>query len=694
MRAKSDVLVLCGGLALCGVACTAAPSAGAITVLGVLASVTAGFAKDLIPNITADLFSRFADRVKDRLENSDKAAHNHDLRELVILAIENVILESMQGTDLAREGYRRLRYFSDGIRGRVERAAADPRFIDIWEKNIVPEFFLSEKGDLSEVKALTPELWKSFLNEIDYADLSEQERLALDLAANALHSDFPRYLADSYRKSLARHPHLYVALQTAILQEIWRAVEETRLTSKSITQTQSNLSKQLKELCTTIRKWNPERFEEAITELRVLGYTVEWLLRETHSHVYTIRKQVHDLHRHFIHPATSQLHVSVTDRTAVRSKWAFDLQVLADRGHCLRNSITKEYLLQSRCKGDRPSPFHVTVWQQWLESVYQIEAREMLHRTKALRLAGLQQVRAYAEHHPLYVGRAGDHPIISGSSLQIASGSDRYGIGSGISVVNGLTSNSRPLRFALSPAHLGSAMLLYYLKFARQQPIEIVFSAAHSVELARRAVDNSFSTPIDCLTLTLGTAAFLLQHGNLASFTPHMILPPMSHGVVGPVKSMEGDLHCYAFMDDPPASEAFIFHDMAQSGKLQTDRAAHAHIEPDETTALLAEGQKDLRAIIGFPHYHLQRQFNQCQVLNEPLSDESCRDIVLFVRKDLLDNPQIARSISISLRDAWLSLCEQAALRDSLVRLLLLDRDYLRLVARCAGMHYLQLEEC
>ncbi len=334
------------------------------------------------------------------------------------------------------------------------------------------------------------------------------------------------------------------------------------------------------------------------------------------------------------------------------------------------------------------APFGDPLYQEWLFRIYHTEVLQMLTDTSIL-VQG--KSRSAAERHPSFVALAGEQRLVSEADERL-SATHRLGLSSGTAAVSEQM-KARPLSFAISPAHLGAIVLLTYLRDVLEQPIKIVFRFPHSVEIGRLAERNSFPEPVHAISVTLSTAASLLQRAPHGVFRPHMMLPGMSHGVVAkrnavqPASLSKG---CYVFMKDPPSSEAFLYEDLLQKHYIRRSRVGTESLEPDHVTMELAAGRSELRALLGFPHYHFQERFNQCEILNNPYDPLFRKEVILFVHQDILGNWDYAQALSGTLRDAWLTLLEDAAQCRRLVGVILRDVEYARVMSRSMGLHHLR----
>jgi len=292
MEINKSIVVLLGGLGLCGAASLLAPAAGVATLAAVAGSALAGAGQALAPNIAADIYSRLADWTNDKLRDKRKSAKNHDLRELVIMSIENV-LDSVIGSKPGGSiGVKLLKGYQAKVRDRNADVAMDERFKGTWEQ-AVPQYFKARVEEFASVKALTPDIWKYFLNEdydalIKLHTLNNDQLVALDAAANALYNDLPKHLVGTFRDALQHQPTVYVAVQTAILQEIWNGVSCVDMKVDTLLVSSNSILSEIRSVGETIAAANlpamkslAEEFKATGDEFRVLLWTIQFLSHDT-----------------------------------------------------------------------------------------------------------------------------------------------------------------------------------------------------------------------------------------------------------------------------------------------------------------------------------------------------------------------------------------------------------------------------
>jgi hypothetical protein len=257
----------------------------AIPVGAVAFAAAAGGA--VAPNIAADLFSRLADWTNEKLRDKGAAAKNHDLRELVVVSIENVLDDVIRTKPGGGDGVALLKKYKGKVRERQESAVLDNRFKGTWEQS-VPTYFKARLEEFYMVKALTPDLWKHFLSEVSYEALNEDEQTALETAATALYNDLPKHLVGAYRDALQHHPTVFVAVQTAILQEIWdgvsrvdQKIDALRNSSQKTLEEIRNVGEAIASTNVAVMQGLAEEFTTVSGEFRILHWKIEFLSRDT-----------------------------------------------------------------------------------------------------------------------------------------------------------------------------------------------------------------------------------------------------------------------------------------------------------------------------------------------------------------------------------------------------------------------------
>jgi tetratricopeptide (TPR) repeat protein len=299
MPTDKSVGVLVGGLGLCGAACLLAPAAAAFGAGAFVVAVGGALAvggQALAPDIAADLFSRFAEWTKGKLRDKGAAAKNHDLGELVIMSIANVIEDVIKRKPGGRRGISLLKVYRDEarIRERLSSVAIDARFEGVWEQT-VPQYFKPKLEDFSAVKALTPDIWKHFLNEAPGNSLNADEHAALEAVATALYNDLPMQLVGTYRDALQHHPTVFVAVQTAILQETWNGVSRLEQGVSEILTEIRNVGDAIAIQSLDTMQLLSEEFKATSDGLYILDLKIEFLSRGVLRLLSEIREGIDEI---------------------------------------------------------------------------------------------------------------------------------------------------------------------------------------------------------------------------------------------------------------------------------------------------------------------------------------------------------------------------------------------------------------
>jgi hypothetical protein len=597
------------------------------------------------------------------------------------------------------------------------RAVSDPfceELTKLRDDQIISELtpYLSGKDHL----ILDNAAWTQLLHEADANTPGEPKLSAamVEYFAGHLAGSFTHDFVEVLKSDLQTGGKAYAAVSLRFFGEILSAIrisEANQEELKPILEQLPELLKQTRDAVTALRTAGlPPYLDAALAATGRAIDAIVTLSHEMHERFDRVDKAMNEFRIRLAAPGIKPSDLShgelkqepalraprLNARGGLTSVWHFDSTVEANKNHPLRNEQTRSFLQQQYAGGPLPAPFHLDDWKEWLISIYQSEVARSLAETRTLSSVGLQQKRSQAEHHPSFVQMAGNNQLVSEVELRLTA-SSRLGLTSNDNLLRKHLALAPKLCFAVSPAHAGSIAILYYLTFVKHYPIDVAFRFPHSVEIVKHAVNDSFPIPVHCLTLTLATAAFLLKNSCTPAYVPHMILPEMSHGVIAPGDgdpSPDLNSGCYLFMGDPPSSESFLFDDMARYGNIARTHVGYENMEPDDTTLTLKAGGTGIKAIIGFPHYCLQGALNGCRMLNDPRDALASREVILFMQKTFLADRCLAEAISVAIRNAWLSLREQPSIRHSIVRLFLENRDYVRLVTRCAGLHHLQLDMC
>lgn len=326
-----------------------------------------------------------------------------------------------------------------------------------------------------------------------------------------------------------------------------------------------------------------------------------------------------------------------------------------------------------------------------LREVYGREVRHVLLNTDIFNPSRFRELKRKAVQNPSFVrlaGKMGKYLVEVDEQL---STTDRLGVSSEEPVACDMLRNCEPISVATSPAHVGSLVLLKYLKLKKNYNVEVNFKVAHSVEMARRMLTQSFVRAPEICSLTIATAGSTLGRGVTKHYKPFMVMPQMTHGTVA-ARMSDGktppiDRGEFLFMSEMPATESFHFDELLRRKLLHRSKVKVRNTEPDEAALMLHDGDSTFRAIIGFPYYYFNAALNNCVLLDNPLDPRNAQETIFFARSDFVERDPRAHYLKIALRDAWLALRETPNMIDELVRLLIEDEAYMGFLRRCVGIH-------
>ena len=338
--------------------------------------------------------------------------------------------------------------------------------------------------------------------------------------------------------------------------------------------------------------------------------------------------------------------------------------------------------------GDAPDLLAVPDGRRWLQSIFEREATEMLTTTRVLTRSGLSHFIRGAMEDP------GFREITGGRSVQLVHEDARTTQHAGMdpSVLQGIfASLSDPLQVMVSPAHAGALLILEYMRRCLKLPISWKVSYGHSVAIADNAARGTLPSQINAFTLTLASAGSLLQK-ELPRHCAGVVMPSMSHGLLAPraadaAPKLDGT---FLLMQELPSSELLVYRHLRDIRALSNSATIEA--DPIETTQALASHDLSLRTVIGFPHYHFNQRYNGCNLLCNPYGAGYVRPVLMFVDRDIAQNPPIFNALQHAVREAWLSLAERRDLRRQLIERLITHREYTTALLRATGVSMLGLK--
>lgn len=351
------------------------------------------------------------------------------------------------------------------------------------------------------------------------------------------------------------------------------------------------------------------------------------------------------------------------------------------------------YLHHEKLKGPLSAPFSEVSWHDWLFSIYRDEVRHALADTEIfVQQKQSLRIQQLLDNPSFQQLTGGEVPLVSEMDFNLSS-SYRFGVIEDKEALRSELCADQPIRFVISPAHASTFAIVQYLKLVKGYHIELSFQYAHSVEMVGHALNESFAELPDICSLTIATVATLLRERKRSAYQPYLLMPKISHGILTPSisssKKRTAQDGCYLFMSQIPATESFYYDKLRRDGYLHSPNTTSMHMEPDEVTASMSTGERDLRAIIAFPHYQFNHVFNNCSLLNKPYANDSMLETVCVAHRSFLQNHRRTLLLDVAIRDAWLELRENSTLCEAIVHTIVENRDYIRCLKRITGLHNL-----
>ena len=350
--------------------------------------------------------------------------------------------------------------------------------------------------------------------------------------------------------------------------------------------------------------------------------------------------------------------------------------------------------ISSGDEGLREEPPSTVGWIETLKGAYYKEAYTLLRSTDIFTPQRFERLKRGAVTHPLFAELAGkSSERLSSLDEELGSG-ERLGVSLDLNALAKLK-DGKAIQVAFSPAHIGTHLIFLYMRDELKVPIEISFGLAHTVELAKRLISGNVPISLDLCSFTVSTAASVLGAEQKIRYSPFMFMPGMSHGILAPSRFSGSDEEAirrgeYLLMSEVPSTEAFIFGDLGQhKGQPSRDLMKVREAEPDEVALALGSGARDLRAIIGFPYYVINHEFNDCRLLEPPRGVNLVRETLLFASNDFVNVGGRSHPLKVLVRDVWLRLREDPVTIQRLVKRLLSDEGYVTCLSRCLGLTHM-----
>jgi hypothetical protein len=315
------------------------------------------------------------------------------------------------------------------------------------------------------------------------------------------------------------------------------------------------------------------------------------------------------------------------------------------------------------------------------------ESEFVIRKTKIFTRQDLLSSTKAILEHPLFKSISG------GSGLDFVAErfltpSSRIGFGSSSLLINKKLKN-KPLELALDATSVPALLILMHLKDYKNVHLSFNYHFADTTELVKKLTQGGLSHQPDGFMLTAATTATYLLKSSNPDYLPLIILPKVTHRVVASGKSVQdinyGD---YLMMQDIPGTSRFYFETMIHNGIINQKKISNSSLDADEIFALMKQSEtvSDLRSVLFFPHYQLNKIFNSCTFLDDDHAEGSGVDQILFLHRRFFED-DFAVNLNVEIRNSWLSLKTNKLLLRTMIDSLFDNEDYFEVFNRFCGLH-------
>jgi hypothetical protein len=288
----------------------------------------------------------------------------------------------------------------------------------------------------------------------------------------------------------------------------------------------------------------------------------------------------------------------------------------------------------------------------------------------------------------LFKSIAGRHMHSLESVLEWSSPTARTGISPSLQTLRASYSPERPLQVSVSVVTVGTIVLFQYLKIFRELPIDINYRFSTGIEVARAVQGATIES--DLCAGAAPSAVGMMGKGASSPYKPVMLMPKHSHRLLSSRNGSDSIAHGdYRLLAEEPSGALSYFHELEHRRVVNQRKISLSHCDPDEALALLAEKSADLRTILWFPAYDLAQLYCNAKVLDGGIDTLGDSWILLLAHERLRRNKHVLNALLSELHGAWLDLRENPVLMDKIIRSILSDPEYVKVLTRCHGFHTL-----
>ena len=239
----------------------------------------------------------------------------------------------------------------------------------------------------------------------------------------------------------------------------------------------------------------------------------------------------------------------------------------------------------------------------------------------------------------------------------------------------------------------GALVILEYLKRVQGYNLEIDYEWAYSAEVRRAITNGDFKVAPDLFVLGNAPAATAIGQKESMPYKPLMFVPSITHKIITSGENTDSEAALgsgeYQFLCEEASTPEFCFDALERHGLVKKKAVGTSHLEPDQATKRLSEGNPDLKMLMFFPHYNVNEILNGCRTLKLPIENNGIQEGVLFAHESLFSDSFRLRSLDIAVRNAWLELRSNPEKLNSLVRELVAEERFIEFLYRFAGIRSL-----
>ena len=327
--------------------------------------------------------------------------------------------------------------------------------------------------------------------------------------------------------------------------------------------------------------------------------------------------------------------------------------------------------------------------KEYLINLFTRETNETLRTVNPLSDFDIKQQKKSLIENPNFIKVAGDANQAFSSYQPNLTGTEKLGQFKEIEL---LKQKLDGLKVVVPPSLPASFLLFYGLKKKLNFNINIDYHFLHAVDVVSSVVNHKFTELPDVLVLGNAPAATLLSSQFKDLYSPALLMPKISHRIVGHEASKKVSSKKYLMLEENPATPIFYFDALTKKGELMKGSSETEHIEGHEAFQHFSDKKVDELAVLFFPHYDVNRFFNDCQYFDSGTDPELYQDSPLFVHSSILADVDKIKALDIALRKVWLNCLEEPQIVEGLVREMIEEPGFYQFILRVTGLFALGTE--